>query len=269
MATSASTLFSSSLPELYERFLVNSLFRPFAEVMLDRIGLASGERLLDVACGTGIVARLAQERLGDGGRVVGVDASPGMLGVARAVAPAVDWRQGDAASLPVAAGETFDAVTCHQGLQFFPDKQAAVRDMRRVLSPRGRVALATWRPLAETPLFQALHQVAERHLGPLTDQRHSFGDAAAITHVLTDAGLTAATSEIVTQTVRIDDGPTFARLNTMAVIGMSAAAKALPDEERARVINEIVNQSMTAMQPYLDGGAVVFELRSNLAIGRI
>src|SRR5262245_54249490 len=126
MAASAHGFFTSSLPELYERFLVEPLFRPFSEVLLDRAALRDNDRLLDVACGTGIVARLALQKLGDRGRIVGVDASPAMLAIARAAAPAIDWRDGDAARLPIGNDEVFDLVSCHQGLQFFADKPAAI-----------------------------------------------------------------------------------------------------------------------------------------------
>jgi ubiquinone/menaquinone biosynthesis C-methylase UbiE len=132
MATAEQGLLTSSLPELYERFLVEPLCRPFAQELLDRTALAPIERLLDVACGTGIVARLAHEIVADRGRLVGVDARPAMLAVARSVAPIIEWPQGDAALLPVDRDEAFDVVTCHQGLQFFPDKPAAVREMRPV-----------------------------------------------------------------------------------------------------------------------------------------
>ncbi|MEO8075531.1 MAG: methyltransferase domain-containing protein, partial [Acidobacteriota bacterium] len=79
--------------------------------------------------------------------MVGVDMAPAMLAVARTVDPTMDWREGNAVSLPVSAGEHFTVLTCHQGLQFMPDKPAAIREMRRVLSPGGRVAIATWRSL--------------------------------------------------------------------------------------------------------------------------
>ena len=187
-----------TFPAMYEQWLVGPLFRPFAEVLLDRLQPRAGERVLDVACGTGIVARLARERVGDGSAVVGVDVSPGMLDVARAVGPAVTWREGSALALPLAAGEVFDVVTCQQGLQFFPDRPAAAGEMRRALAPGGRIGVATWRSAAEVPLFAALQQVAERHLGPVADQRHGFGDGAALAALLRDAGLHDVTVETVT-----------------------------------------------------------------------
>jgi ubiquinone/menaquinone biosynthesis C-methylase UbiE len=266
----AQSLFSSSLPELYERFLVGPLFRVFSEELLDRVGLAADNRILDVACGTGIVARLAQQRLGDRGRVVGVDANPAMIAIAKSVAPAIDWRQGDATELPVNDDETFDIVTCHQGLQFFRDKPTAIREMRRVLAPGGRLALATWRAVEEVPLVRDLQLVAERHLGPVVDQRHSMGDANIIRGLLADAGLRGIGVETITCTVRMSGGAdTFAQLNTMAIVGMSSAAKSMPEEQRAQVTVAIVNDSIPALQPYVEGGDLVFDLSSNLAIGQL
>jgi len=268
MAASPQGLFSSSLPEVYERFLVEPLFRPFAQELLMRAGLAQHDRLLDVACGTGIVARLARETVGDRGGVIGVDASPGMIAMARRVAPAIDWREGDAARLPVGQDETVDLVTCHQGLQFFPDKPAAIREMCRVVAPHGRVAVATWLAVEKVPLIRDLQRAAERHLGPIVDHRHSFGDAGAVKRLLEDAGLHAIRVDVVTRTIRIPDGAVFAQLNTMAIVGMSPAAKAMSDEQRAEVTAAIEKDSLDAIQTYLDGTDLVWELSSNMAVAR-
>jgi len=86
----------ASFPEMYERWLVGPLFRPWAEMTIEEMKLSSGDRVLDIACGTGIVARVAAKRLADAGAVVGVDLSPDMLAVAHAAAPGVDWREGNA-----------------------------------------------------------------------------------------------------------------------------------------------------------------------------
>ncbi|WGR98602.1 methyltransferase domain-containing protein [Bradyrhizobium sp. ISRA443] len=170
----------ASFPEMYERWLVGPLFRPWAEAILAQVGLSPGDRILDVACGTGVVARVARERLGDAGHVVGVDVSPDMLAVARAVAPRIDWREGNATALPLRDGEQFEIVVCQQGLQFFPDKPAAAAQMRRALAKGGRLAIATWRSDDEIPFVRELRRVAERHVGAVVDQRHGFGDAAPL-----------------------------------------------------------------------------------------
>ena len=153
-----------SFPEMYERWLVGPLFRPWAELTLDELKLSPGDRLLDIACGTGIVARVAKQRLGDTGQVVGVDVSSDMLAVARNVAPDIDWREGNAASLPLNEGEQFDIVVCQQGLQFFTDKTAAIAQMRRALAEHGRLAVATWRSDEEMHFLRELRRVAEHHL---------------------------------------------------------------------------------------------------------
>jgi ubiquinone/menaquinone biosynthesis C-methylase UbiE len=266
MTTAQQGLFTSSLPELYERFLVQPLFRPFAQEILDRTAVRPTDRLLDVACGTGIVARLAQDTI-DRGRLVGVDASPAMLAVAGSVAPAIEWRQGDAAALPVAPDETFDVVTCHQGLPFFPDKPGAVREMRRVLAPGGRVAIATWQPVDEVPLIRDLQRVAEQHLGPYVDQRHSFGDPDALKRLLVDAGFHDVGVEVVVRTVRIGDGAEmFNRLNSRAIVGMSPSGKRMTDQERAQVTEAVVTDSVEALQTYVDGTDLVFSLGSVIAV---
>src|SRR5688500_6497077 len=179
----------ASFPEMYESYLVSPLFRPWAEMTLDALELSEGDRVLDIACGTGIVARMAKERLGDDGYVVGVDISSDMLAVARAVAPGIDWREGNAVALPIYDGEKFEVVVCQQGLQFVSDKAAAVAQMRRALAKEGRLAIATWLSDDEIPLFRELRRVAERHLGPITDQRYSLGDATSLEMLLRTAGL--------------------------------------------------------------------------------
>jgi len=110
---------ATTFVEIYERILVRPLFRPFAEQMVSRIAPNPGDTVIDVACGTGIVARVARERLGPKARVVGVDISRAMLAVARNVDQTIDWREGNAVSLPVSADEHFTILTCHQGRRIF------------------------------------------------------------------------------------------------------------------------------------------------------
>ena len=258
-----------SFQELYERLLVAPLFGPWAGELIDRVPLANDSHVLDVACGTGIVARLARERVGGHGRVVGVDRNPAMLAVARAIEPAIDWREGDAADLPVADDERFDAVFCHQGLQFFPDRPAAARAMRRALAPGGHLSVGVWRSLEENSLFDDLGRVAERFVGPVADVRHGFGDAGTLTRLLSDAGFTGVRVEPVSRTTRFElDPPVLARLNAMAVIGMTARGQAMPDGERAEVATAIVDASLAAVAPYCDGGAISFRTSANIATAR-
>ena len=258
----------ASFPEMYERWLVGPLFRPWAEVTFEEVKLSPGHRVLDVACGTGIVARVARERLGAAGYVVGIDINAEMLAVARTVAPDIDWRVGNAGALPLHDGEQFDVIVCQQGLQFFPDKPAAAAQMRRALARGGRLAVATWRSDEEIPFFRDLRRVAERLLGPVVDLRHSFGNAALIEALLRDAGFHDVRSRTISRRIRFEDGAPLLRLNAMALVGMSAAGKAMADHERMRVVEDIVSGSAPVLQSYADGSGVAFELSSNLVTAK-
>jgi ubiquinone/menaquinone biosynthesis C-methylase UbiE len=257
-----------SLPEVYERFLVKPLFRPFAEELLARAEPAGSESLLDVACGTGVVARVARERLGPQARVVGVDVSAPMLAVARGADRTIEWREGNAVALPLGDGEQFTIVTCHQGLQFMPDKLAAVRQMRNALGDGGRIAIGTWLGVADIPFARELDEVAQRHAGPFVDLRHSFGDAGALRRVLDDAGFTSVQVETVSHDVRMDDGPLYARLNAMAVVGMSPAAKTMDEAQRTELAGRIAEDSFAVVARFTDAGALVFELTTLIATAR-
>jgi ubiquinone/menaquinone biosynthesis C-methylase UbiE len=153
---------ASSVPEAYDRYMAPQLFEPWARELLGRTALRAGSSVLDVACGTGVVARLAAAAVGPDGRVVASDISPAMLAVAAARPAgsedaATEYLECSALELK-ASDSSFDAVLCQQGLQFFPDRGAALREMHRVVRPGGMVAVATW--AAERPLG---------FIGPMTE----------------------------------------------------------------------------------------------------
>jgi len=148
----------------YEALFVPALFGQWAPVIADAAGILSGQRVLDVGCGTGILAREVAVRTGSGGRVVGIDPSPGMLAVARQLAPAVEWREGLAESLPF-RDQSFDAVVSQFALMFFTDRHLALREMLRVLTPGGRLAVAVWDSLDAMPAYAAEVALLERMAG--------------------------------------------------------------------------------------------------------
>ncbi len=153
--------------EVYETYFVPAVFGPWARVLLQHAAPQPGERVLDLACGTGVVARQVSPRVGTSGSVVGMDLRPGMLAVARTrprpTGAPISWQQGEAGALPL-ADASFDLVLCQQGLQFFGDRLAALREVRRVLAPGGRTALAVWQGLHRQGLFQPLIEAEARHL---------------------------------------------------------------------------------------------------------
>lgn len=151
--------------EIYESKFVPALFADWAPHVVEMGDVTAGQSVLDVACGTGIVARTAAERVGPTGRVVGVDLNQAMLTVAERVCPGIELRQADAAALPFDAA-TFDVVACQMALMFFPDPQAAIREMGRVVTPQGTVVLMVPSSLASQPAYEPLVELAAKHAGP-------------------------------------------------------------------------------------------------------
>ena len=258
-------LFSQpSFPEIYEQALVGPLFQPWVQPLLEDVELRSGDRVLDIACGTGIVARIAKERLGSTGTVVGVDLNPQMLAVARRVAPTIDWREGDAGALPLRDGEDFDVVLCQQGFQFFPDRAAGARQMHRALVKGGRLGVSTWRPDEESPVLRELRAIAERHVGPIADRRHSLGDPGPLEAVLRETGFREVRSKHFSRTIRFHDGSVFVRLNAMALVNMSTQASTFDDEGRERIIDVIVSDSAEFIRSHTDDAGFAYEIGTNV-----
>lgn len=170
MSTSSSEVsfkqYGGNAAENYERYFVPTIGAPFATALLNAAALQVGERVLDIACGTGVVTRLAAEQVGQQGAVAGLDVNPAMLAVARSVpssGAAIEWHEANAESLLLPDG-SFDVVVSSLGLQFVTDKTSALREMRRVLAPEGRLAIATVGPTP--PLFTILEQALARHVKP-------------------------------------------------------------------------------------------------------
>lgn len=179
----------------YESLFVPALFGQWASKVADAAHLRPGERLLDVACGTGILAREIASRIGPVGRVAGVDPNPGMIAVARRLAPAIEWREGVAESLPFPDG-SFDAVVSQFGLMFFTDRRRALGEMLRVLVPRvGRLAVAAWASLDDMPAYATevalLDRMAGRQAADALRAPFVLGNPEDLATLFSDAGVTS------------------------------------------------------------------------------
>ncbi len=192
----------------YETHKVPAIFEPLASRTLEHVEIRPEARVIDVACGTGIVARLAAPKAGPSGRVVGVDLNEHMLEVARAApdgqAETLTWQQGDVTALPFAA-DSFDVAFCQQGLQFFPDKAAALTEMRRVLGHDGRLAITVWN--GPSPLFVAIAEALVRHIGETAAEKllspYALRDGAEIERLVREAGFGEVARRVLTLERRI------------------------------------------------------------------
>jgi SAM-dependent methyltransferase len=192
MAASRTGQVTRSAAEVYEEFFVPALFLQWAPRVADAAQLAPGQKVLDVACGTGVLAREVARRVGPGGAVTGLDRNDGMLAVARRKAPDIDWRLGVAEALGFADG-AMDAVVSQFGLMFFEDRRAALREMWRVVRPGGRVAVAVWAALDRTPGYAAMAALLQRLFGDrVADALRApfvLGDPEALRSELARAGI--------------------------------------------------------------------------------
>lgn len=183
---------SIAAAEIYEAKFVPAFFAEWAPHLVDLAGVGPGQAVLDLACGTGIVARTAADRLAGAGRVVGVDLNEAMLTIARRVRPDVEWRQGDAGALPF-PDASFDRVLCQMALMFFPDRAGALREMRRVATRDATVAVLVPGRLDAQPAYGPFVEMAARHAGPEAESLLSTyfvcGDLAGLTALVESAGL--------------------------------------------------------------------------------
>jgi ubiquinone/menaquinone biosynthesis C-methylase UbiE len=197
MNTRNSTPEQRSPADIYDEQFVPALFRPWSGVVADAAGIGAGQRVLDVACGTGVLASTAAERTGALGSVVGLDANPQMLAVARrkALQHPIEWVDARAESLPF-ADASFDAVVSQFGFMFFDDRIKALREMMRVLRPCGRLAVAVCDALDHSPGYAALAALLERLFGNTVANafRAPFvvGDAALLRSLCEQAGIARA-----------------------------------------------------------------------------
>ena len=192
MAESGKWRLDDDAAAYFEAHFVPAIFADWASILVEAARVAPGQRVLDVGCGTGIVARVAADRLKGSGSVTGVDLNSSMINVARRLRPEIDWREGDAASLPFADG-AFDVVVSQAALMFFPDRVAALREMRRVLRSGGLIAVQVFGASAGYELTAAiLEQVAGKEEAEIFRAPFILRDPNAVTALFADAGLEAA-----------------------------------------------------------------------------
>jgi SAM-dependent methyltransferase len=242
----------------YEALFVPALFGQWATQVADTAQLQSGQRVLDVACGTGVLSREVLARVGSEGTVAGLDANPGMLATAREITPGVDWTQGVAESLPY-PDNSFDTVISQFGLMFFTDRSQAIAEMRRVLVPGGRLVVAVWDCLDNIPAYAALVALLERQAGTAAADalRAPFvlGHRQLLANVFVDGGVTPTD---ITAYPGVAQFPSLSAMVDAELRGwLPIMGVVLAERQMARMLQ----QAQTVLGPYVTAeGRLVFAM---------
>jgi ubiquinone/menaquinone biosynthesis C-methylase UbiE len=256
----------SSSAEAYERYLA-SAFSPWAAQLVQLADVGAGDRVLDVGCGTGIVARHAARQASS---VVGLDLNQDMLAVARSVSgdvrPAIEWRHGDASGLPFPP-RAFDVVFCQQAMQFFSDPVRALGEMHRVLAAGGRAAISVCRPIRFAPAYVALSNALDRHVGPDAGamMRSPFPpwEVKDLRDFFARAGFRDVHVRIEIAGLRYPSCQEFLRQEA-ASSPLAAAVGALTDEGRRALLGELE----AAIADHVDDDGVLCVLESYVVVAR-
>ena len=254
-------------PVNYERFFVPAIGAPLATDLIRLAALRPGERVLDVACGTGVVARLASQQVGATGTVAGLDVNTSMLAVARSATPPempIEWHEASAEAMPL-PDASFDVVLCQMGLQFMPDKHAALREMQRVLVRGGRLILNVPGP---TPrLFNIMGEALERHIGAeaagFVYQVFSLHDTAEIQNLLSGAGFHDVCVQSDTKPLRLPAPEEFLWQYVHSTPIAGAVAQ-VHDDRRGLLEHDVVAK----WQEFVNDGTLVLQVRVVVASAR-
>jgi SAM-dependent methyltransferase len=253
--------------EIYDQIFVPAMIGAWSPRLADMVNLQPGERALDVACGSGAWARCAAARVGPHGQVVGLDISPEMLAVARrrnGAGPAdatIAWRHGSADAIPL-ADAAFDVACCQLGLMFFPDRVAALREMRRVLAPGGRLALMVWGRMEQCPGQTAMAAAWARRLGVEAaagfHRMHVLSDPARVHALVAAAGY---------QEIEVQRGLGVMRFPTAAHLVRSYAA--MSGLQVAPAVAEALIRDVTeALADYAGPDGLAYPIEAVLAKAR-
>ena len=256
----------------YESYSVPALFGPLAELLVEAARPQAGDRLVDVACGTGVVLRTAAQHVGSQGRLTGIDVNPGMVTVAREVTRqeglTPELLKAPAEALPVPDASA-DLVLCGAGLMFFSDRVAALSEMRRILAPGGRVAVSVLQDLSHHPFYEALFGEIRTHLG-IADLVSPFalGDETGLRRLFDVAGLAAVEVHQRSFTARFAQPDRFlsAAVNTAAA-GIPELQR-LDDAGRTELLDAISEQMQPLVQEATVDDHVVLPMHAHIAYAR-
>jgi ubiquinone/menaquinone biosynthesis C-methylase UbiE len=261
----------SNPAETYEAYMVPTLFDPWASRLIEAAQPQDDERILDLACGTGVVARRLAQRFNGQADIVGLDLSPDMLQVAHAVSGREDlvikWHQGCAEELPFPDG-SFDLVLCQFSLMFLVDRAAALAEVHRVLASGGRIALSVFQSLDRHRFYQALDQAIHRHLGASGVQDiFALGDRQELHRLLTDAGFDDVRIEPETMVARFPDPDAFLAGEIDVDTASIPSMQTLDAQARKALVSAISEEMEVPLREVTEDGQVVLPFHALLVRG--
>lgn len=258
--------------EGYESYMVPTLFGPCATNLIEAADPKPGERILDLGCGTGIVARQVASRMGATGNVTGIDVSPNMLAVARVAADreglTVEWREGNAEQLPFPAS-SFDLVLCQFALMFVANKRVALAEMRRIVTEDGRVLISVWESLDRHPFYQTLHKVIQERLGKSALQDiFALGSADELRALAVGAGFRRVALKSFSLTARFPNPDAFIageiEVDTAAIPSMQH----LDSRSREAIVATITADMQSPLKEVTHENYVVLPFHGYIVIAR-
>jgi SAM-dependent methyltransferase len=248
--------------ETYEQFFVPALFAEWAPRVAEAAGIRDGHRVLDVACGTGVLARELARRVGPAA-VHALDRNEGMLTVARRLAPHVHFHEGRAEALPFEEA-TFDAVVSQFGLMFFEDRAAALAEMWRVLRPGGTLVVAVWAALDDTPgyarMVALLHELFGKEIADELRAPFCLGHSRVLADLFEAAGIAGARLDTKSGEARFPSLETWVRTD---IRGWTLADR-IDDEQ----LSTLLEAADTALRPFVIDEEVRFASPAHVMIAR-
>ena len=263
MSTASETEVAAA--KAYEGLHVPALFHQWAPLVVNAAKVRRGDRVLDIACGTGVLAREAAKHVGDDGLVAGLDAGAGMLTVAEELAPSIAWERGLAESLPY-DDESFEAVMSQFGLMFFQDRNASLREMLRVLVPSGRVAVAVWDSLEKSEAYpievELLDRIAGERAADALRAPFVLGDRTQLATLFRDAGVASVNIATHHGTAR------FPSIRTMVEADLRGWLPVMGVVLSEEIIEAVLEEAEKLLGQYVtSSGTVEFDAPAHIVTG--